>query len=149
MGVSTMRLLIFLLVTTFIITTFSKRPSWRPIRPWSQGRKCSNRVKTLCKSKLKECVEDGNECENRNKNNPKKGKVSNRYRNKYCKNVLCVQSVGECTCPMDHEPVCDDDGTLYDNVDCAVCSTGKSREEFSLDNCDLGIGVIGTEGPLF
>jgi len=113
--------------------------------PWSKGEKCSKKVTNLCKNipRIKKCMSKGNDCENLNKKEPKR----NTKKKAYCRNVRCVQSVEECSCPMYHDPVCDKQGNYYDNIECAVCNSGKTVEEFS--SCNLGVGVIGTEGPLF
>merc|ERR1719233_1581834 len=142
-----MRLLIFFLALTFIITTYSKRPG-RPWKPWSKpsstGRKCSKKVTNLC-NWPKKCKNDGckYKCKNMNKQEPN-GKTK---KGKYCKKVRCVKP--ECSCPMYHEPVCDSKGNYHDNIECAKCNTCKPKEEFSFSHCNLGVGVIGPEGPQF
>jgi hypothetical protein len=129
-----MRLLIFLLVLTFIISTFGRKP----FRPWAKGKACSSKVIKFCKKKCP----SGKTCENLNKRNPN-NKTKKRS---YCKKekVRCVKPAEECHCPMNINPVCDANGNYYDNVECAVCK-GLTSDEVS--PCELG--VIGTAGPLF
>merc|ERR1719233_863077 len=134
-----MRLLILFLVLTFIITINSRKP----FRPWSQGEKCSKKVTRFCK--MKECIEEGNKCENLNKKEPKKKNITKKYKNTYCRNVRCVKSVQECICPLNLDPVCDRKGNYYANIDCALCNNaGSTKEEFSTSFCNPEIGVIGT-----
>ena len=57
-----MRLLIFLLVLTFAISTFGRKP----FRPWAKGKACSSKVIKFCKKKCP----SGKTCENLNKRNP-------------------------------------------------------------------------------
>merc|ERR1719431_1661500 len=99
-----MRLLIFFLALTFIITTYSKRPWSKPWRPWSSGKKCTKRVTSLCKKK---CIKDEYKCENLNRKEPKQSWIEDKKKNKkkikkYCNNLQCVKSVEgeECSCPM-------------------------------------------------
>ena len=84
-----MRLLPFLLILTYIFTTYSRRPFSRPM-PWSKGEKCSKKVTNLCKNipRIKKCMSKGNDCENLNKKEPKR----NTKKKAYCRNVRCVQS---------------------------------------------------------
>merc|ERR1719184_385033 len=125
-----MRLLIFLLVLTFVISTFSRKP----FRPWAKSKACIRKVIRKCKI---QCP-SGETCENQNRRNP------NRKTKwwKYCKKVSCVKP--ECSCPMDINPVCDANGNYYANVECAVC---QGLTEDQVEPCELG--VIGTAGPLF
>ena len=46
---------------------------------------------------------------------------------------------------MYHKPVCDENGTYYDNKECALCE-GLTKDEVS--PCQpFQIGVVGTESP--
>merc|ERR1719495_2267776 len=103
-----MRLWIFFLALIFIVTTWSK--PWS--KPWSQGRSCSKKVVNLCRKKMK-CMNTGKKCENLNKKEPKLNNKKNprekeRYKKSYCRNVRCIKSGEECSCPMYHDPVCGD-----------------------------------------
>merc|ERR1712002_170817 len=129
---TTMRLLIFLLVLTLIISTFGRKP----FRPWAKGKACIGKVIRNCKK-----CPSGKTCENLNKRNPNR---KTKWRN-YCKRVRCIKPAEEeCSCPVDISPVCDEKGNYYDNVECAVC---KGLTEDEVSPCD--VGVIGTAGPLF
>merc|ERR1711971_99151 len=76
------------------------------------GTQCTLKAFRFCQSRL-ECQR--NLCLNKNKN-PKEPKKKTK-KVKFCRKVVC-----SCVCPLHHEPVCDAQGTQYNNKECALCA---------------------------
>merc|ERR1719315_574304 len=115
-----MRCIVIFLLISCLATVLS----WKPLRPWSKGDKCTK-----------------SRCENFNKSPPKR----NTNKRKYCKKVKCIKPVEACECPLNYEPVCDASGNHYDNLACAICE-GLSKEEVT--ECEpFEIGIIGAQAP--
>merc|ERR1739838_631770 len=127
-----MKCCVLLIILASLVQVFTKRPN----SPLLTGKSCTRKVLNFCK---RNCYKA--ECENFNKKEPKP--KTNRRR--YCKRVKCIKPVETCVCPMYHEPVCDENGNSYGNIDCAQCE-GLNKDEVS--PCTPFQNVIfGTESP--